>query len=368
VSALLLGILLLAQVAEEVDFGTTTAERLRLLRDPRPRVRMRAAMLLAGAKPDEALAALLVALHDMDAGVRLQAARTLSRYRDERAIPFLVRRAQEERSVRVLVALLYATGECGGPYAGRSVVRFLEHPSQEVRAAAAAALGRVGDAGQRDLLWAALRYEPDDPGFLVRSAVLAAFTGLGWTEDAEKAIAELEAQGAHQHWRSRTAIVAAAGDARLASRAAWVEEIFAKDEDPRVVAAAAASLAKLDRLDSVARGLGHGSPVVRRASMAALEEAGDARGLRGAKTLVREDPDVEVRFEAALLLSRANDPDADIYLVDALRAQNPLFWITALSELERRHGRSFGRDAAKWEEWLRGRRAPPAPRTGGGGG
>lgn len=359
-AALLLLPLLFRAQPEEVDFGGTTAQRLRLLSHRNARVRARAAMLLASARPDEAVEGLLVALHDADPGVRLQAARSLAGMRDERALPFLARRAREEPSMRVLPALLHAVGECGGPYAGRLLREALEHPRQEVRAAAAAALGRIGDALARDPLLAALRYEPDDPGYVVRSAVLSAFVALGWREDCERAIAELEAQGALQHWRSRGAILHAIGAARIEARAPFVEEAFLKDPDPRVVAAAADALGRLRRLDAVASGLGHASPIVRRAALTALAGAGDARGLRGARSMVREDPNLDVRFEAALVLSHADDPEADLYLVDALLAENPLYWITALQELERRHGRTFGRSPDRWSDYLKS--LPPRSR------
>lgn len=352
---MLLALLLLAAEVTEVDFGTTPAQRVRLLRHAHPRVRARAAMLLRHAPRDAAIAGLLVALSDPEPSVREQVAKTLRALADERAVPFLARRAAEETSPRVAAEVLLALGASGGAYAARVVRPFLDHPVREVRAAAVQALGALADASDRDALWAALRYEPDDPGFAVRASVLGAFVTLGWVEDVRLAIEELEAAGALRHWYARTAIVGAVGYAGLADRREFVRRELDESEDPRVVAAAADALARLGDRDAVATRLDHPSPLVRRAALGALQAVGDPRAVERAATLVRSDPDPSVRFEAALALAHGDHPDADLYLVDALRSEDPLFWITALAELERRHGRSFGRDPEKWSEWLKRR-------------
>lgn len=346
-------LLLLAPQGDRVDFGTTAARRVRLLRHRNPGVRARAAMLLAHAKPDEAVGGLVIAVADPHRNVRRAAAEALQTLGDERAVPVLAERLRVEGSSQVLTALLVALGRSGGAYVAHRVVPFLEHPAREVRAAAAAALGHIGDAGQRDALWSALRYAPDDPGFAVRAAVLAAFVNLGWHEDVRRAVVELEKMGAKRHWLGRAAILAAIGAAGISERIAWVRAQVTEDQDPRVVAAAAGALARLGRRDEVFALIDHRSPVVRRAALVALQESGDPRAVARARVLVREDPEVAVRFEAALVLYHADLPEADVYLVDALRSRNPIFWITALSALERRHGRSFGRDADAWSDYLK---------------
>jgi HEAT repeat protein len=346
-------LLLVAQSAgEEIDFGTTTARRVKLLRHPNSGVRRRAAQLLAYAPPDEAIAALLVALEDPNAGAREAVARALEALADERAVPQLAARLEAEKDPEVIVALLLATGRCGKPYVARRVLPFLEHPSRDVRAAAATALGRIGDAGQRDALWAALRFAPDDPTFSVRSAVLGAFVNLGWKEDVRQALKELDEAGARRHWESRGRMLLAVGAAGIAERADWARADLAS-EDPRIVAAAADALARLGERDEVFALLGHESPTVRRAALVALDECADPRALPKALALAREDPDVNVRFEAVLVLDHRDHPDADIYLVDALKARDPVLWITALAALERRHGRSFGRDPEAWSKFLK---------------
>jgi HEAT repeat protein len=352
----LLLLLLAAPPGEEVSFGTTTARRVKLLRHGNSAVRRKAALLLAHAPPDEAIAPLLISLRDPNTGVRIAAAQALRAMGDERAVPFLAARLGEEGAPTAVAALLLALGRSGGTYAARRVEPFLDHPSRDVRAAAVVALGHVGDAGQREALWATLRYATDDPGFHIRSGVLGAFVALGWKDDVKQALAEMEKMGAARHWEARAAMLHAVGAAGVTERAAWARAEVASD-DPRVAAAAAEALARLGEADEVHACLDHPSPAVRRAALVALQETGDPRAVPRALALVRDDPDVNVRFEAALVLDHAGHADADLYLVDALRARDPLYWITALAALEKRHGVSFGRDPDAWTEFLKSR--PP---------
>ena len=96
-------LLLLAQPqGDEIDFGTSTARRVKLLRHDNPAVRRKAAQLLAEAPPDEAIAALLLALRDPNTSVRAAAAQSLEAMADERAVPFLAARLEEEQGPGVL--------------------------------------------------------------------------------------------------------------------------------------------------------------------------------------------------------------------------------------------------------------------------
>jgi len=353
-----LALLLLALFApapgfDRVEIGRSTDQRVRLLRHPNPAVRQRAAQLLGHASGDRALAGLLVALSDRSALVRAASAEALLRIGDERSVPFLARRLREEFTPAVLEPLLLALARCGGGYAARQIAPFLDHPVRDVRAAAATALGRVGDPGQRGALWALLRYGTDDPGMRIRSAVLGAFVELGWREEAVAAIAELEAAGAHRHWFARVSIVSAVGLLRLPEREGWLRDLFLADEDPRVVAAAASALGRLGFREDLLAALDHPGPDVRRAAIVGLEEARDPRAAGRARQLLSKDPDPAVRFEAALVLHHLKAPDSDLYLVDALRSDNALYWLTALAALEEKHPRSFGRDPDAWAAYLR---------------
>ena len=60
-----------------------------------------------------------------------------------------------------------------------------------------------------------------------------------------------------------------------------------------------------------------------------------------------------MRFECALVLFHGSHPEADAYLVDALRSRNPLYWIAALGALESKYKNSLGRDPAAWTKFLK---------------
>ena len=87
----------------------------------------------------------------------------------------------------------------------------------------------------------------------------------------------------------------------------------------------------------------------------ALQEKKDPRAVQAARVLVRESSDVSVRFTSAMVLHRAGDPEADVYLVDALRSNDAYIWITALSELEEKYGKEYGRNPAAWTEFFKKR-------------
>jgi len=346
-------LLLVSPGFDEIDFSGGTEERLRLLKHKNPGVRLRAAQLLEHAPPQRALAAMLVALGDVDAHVRGAAARTLGSWGDERATPFLARAIKIEEVPAILRDMLLALSRCGGRYAGRLVLPFLEHPSLKVRAAAAAALGRLGDAGQRKALWAAFRFDSDDHGSALRAAVLGAFTQLGWDEDVRKAVGELEAGDALRAWRVRVAVVLAIGGVRWKERAAWLKALVERDKDARVLAAAASALVQIGERDHVARWLKHQNALVRRAALDALSGVGDPRAAAAAATFVRQDPDVALRFRAALILHETRHVDADLYMVDAMRSDDASIWISALAALERRYGKKYGRNPGRWTEFLK---------------
>ncbi|MEE8105530.1 MAG: HEAT repeat domain-containing protein [Planctomycetota bacterium] len=348
-------VFLFALCGADSDVGTSAADRVRLMKHRHATVRVNAAALLAYAPPERALASLVSALSDPAAGVRRQAAISLRVQADERAVPALVFRLEHEKAASVVVEVLAALGTSGGKYVARKVVAYLNHPQREVRAAAVLALGSLADPGQRDALWSVLRHDPHDPGFRVRCSVLGAFVNLGWKDDTARALTELEEMGALRHWYARATMCSAVGFAGMKDRIDWVREILDDSEDARVVAAATEALARLGATDEVHGLLDHSAAIVRRAALVSLHEVEDSRAIPAARRLLRDDPDPAVRFEAALLLHRAKSPGADAFLVDALRSRNPVFWITALTSLERRHGVSFGRDAKAWTAWLKKR-------------
>jgi len=345
--------LLLAPEFEKVDFRGSTDDRVRLLKHKVGAVRARAAMLLEYGDRDRSIAALLVALSDPDASVRTASARTLGAWGDERATPFLARAMRREKDPRVLRHLLLAIGSCGDTYVARAVAEYLDHPVQEVRIGAVAALGKLADARQRAGLWAVFRFAAEDPDFVVRSSVLGAFVELGWKKDAQQAVVELEKAGALKLWRPRVAIVLAVGGIRWRERADWLKKLRDAERDPRVLAAAAGALSRLGYRDDLLRWVDHEDAGVRKAALLVLEDAGDSRAKARAVQLVRSDPDVSVRFTAAMILHRTGHAEANVYLVDALRSNDVTIWITALAALEKKYGQEFGRNPSAWTEFFK---------------
>jgi hypothetical protein len=56
-----------------------------------------------------------------------------------------------------------------------------------------------------------------------------------------------------------------------------------------------------------------------------------------------------------MMLHRMNHPEANVYLVDALRSNDVTIWITALAALEKKYGQEFGRNPDAWTEFFRKR-------------
>ena len=171
----------------------------------------------------------------------------------------------------------------------------------------------------------------------------------------QRAVGELETADALKEWRVRVAVVLAIGSIRWQERSAWLRELVERDVDERVLAAAASALVRLDARDQVARWLEHETVLVRTAALEALAAVKDPRAQAAALRFVREDADVSLRFRAALVLHGTRHPDADIYLVDALRSKDASIWITALAALERRYGKKYGRNPKRWTEFLKQR-------------
>jgi HEAT repeat protein len=354
--------LLVLLFAPDPTDARTVRDRVRLLRNADPRVRKAAATWLQHVPADRALGAMLVALGDRDAMVRKAAASTLRAWADERAIPFLAKAAPIETNPNVLAEVILAIGTCGKPYAAQHVRRYLEHPARVVRAAAANALGHIGDATDRKLLWAAFRFAPNDPDYAVRATILGAFAALGWSKDAKDVVAALEKENATKEWRVRVAIAAAIGSIRWGERKPWLMDQIRDEKDQRVLEASIRSLAKLGDLDAVAILLQDPRADARKAALWSLDEGKDERALKNARKFATDDLDVGVRFASVMILHRADDPDANVHLVDALRSNDAFFWMNALAALESRyakelHPKELGRDPAAWTRFFKKRSA-----------
>lgn len=110
---------------------------------------------------DVATPALVEALGDDDAKVRLLAAESLGKIGDKRAVePLLAKLPYEEDGVKRYI--LGALGKIGDPRALEALVAALAGETvPEVRASAAYGLGELGDAGATDALLGALSDEDE---------------------------------------------------------------------------------------------------------------------------------------------------------------------------------------------------------------
>jgi HEAT repeat protein len=176
-----------------LDFATTLARALDLLRQPEERSQAVVALLRLG---DAAVPALLDLLHDTDPPVRHAAAWALGRIRDRRSARALIRAAEwttpyahapgDSSAVKVLldamrvgsrptrVAVMVALGSLGDP---RAIPDLLEQLSGEYllgRLAAIWALHQIGDRAAIPHLADAL----DDPDPLLRDCASAALEAI----------------------------------------------------------------------------------------------------------------------------------------------------------------------------------------------
>jgi HEAT repeat protein len=321
-----------------------------------PAARAAAALRLGEVPPsparDGVVAALAAALDDASPAVRAGAATALARLGDERAMPRLERRLEAEREEGVLAPLLLAIGASGGRYAVEAVARRCDDPRVRVRAAAATALGDLGGEVARRRVLALLRERDADPEWVVRSAALLALARCGTRADAGVVLEAYREGGGEAWWLARASLATAV--AALDERPLPVLDRLMADPDPRVASAAALALARTGRTDDLLRRLHDASPSVRAAAAAACGEVPGAAGRL--REMAFSDRDRDVRWSAALALSRLDDPTSDALLVEGLASDDPAVSLAALAECRRKTGAEIGRDLAAWRARLAERR------------
>jgi HEAT repeat protein len=112
------------------------------VRDPQPRVRAGAAVVLGKVGDERCIPPLLDLLGDGDAGVRTEAARALGLLRATPAVGRLMD-AFKDFDAQVQIAAARALGQIGSPTCLETLVRGLEHASPELGSAIAWALGQI---------------------------------------------------------------------------------------------------------------------------------------------------------------------------------------------------------------------------------
>lgn len=239
------------------------------LSDASPKVRAAAAQALGRVTPFDARSAwLLTATADQDPWVRYYAARSLADTADPATLPRLVELGASDPAIHVRIAALEALGAIGGPEAIDVLLATAADGHVELAGAALRALGRAVDPRAEHALRNALR---SDDVALRLAAVTGLRTGgsaeaiqsLAWAAaaDADDAVARGAVDALGELARRPNSLGAAAADALLTIAA-----------EPRLRDAAVAALAALPdvRIPSVAGGLEHARPDVRRAAVGVL--------------------------------------------------------------------------------------------------
>ncbi|MEX0892851.1 MAG: M56 family metallopeptidase [Gemmatimonadota bacterium] len=180
---------------------------LALVRDADPHVRGAAARSLAGADPERALPALLLALADEHRDVREDAARAVGSMGAEAAVADLAARAAGDPSRSVRYTAIWALGEIGSDEAVGSLVTLLDDAHRDnVRERVADALGDT----RNPAAFEALQELASDQDRGVRYAALEALARLGSPEALAALSEALETADSH----TRRRLARALGNAR----------------------------------------------------------------------------------------------------------------------------------------------------------
>lgn len=269
------------------------------LHDPDEWVRFGAVVVLAKIG-DVAVVPLIRALYDANPLVRAGAAETLGRLDDPRAVePLanLLHDVDENTWRQAAVAL----GRLGDARAVRPLIKILQSPVCDLLTRAIKALGQIGDVRAVDPL-IDIVYEQSD-----RWVRLFAIEALGRIGDM----------------RAVDVLFDMAYDASQDVRA---KAIVALGEIPYTLALDA--LHHISSDDIISR-------TDRQSALFELGRRGDARALDGLTDLLLDDPFVETRIYAAMILSDLNDPRAAAALLDALTDDTPEVASHALRALVR---------------------------------
>lgn len=257
------------------------------LRDPDEWVRFGAVVVLAkiGAP---AVTPLVRALYDPAPLVRAGAAETLGRIGDTQALEPLANLLHDVDSDTWQQAAI-ALGRLGDARAVRPLIKIMQGPPGDLLTRAVKALGQIGDVRAVDPLIDLLYSQPDR---WARLFVIEALGKLGDLRGVE-ALADM-LDDASQDVRARALIALGEIPYGLA-----LDTLYAVSED-----------ADTQRAD-------------RQVALFELGKRRDARALAGLINLLLEDPFVEMRVYAALVLGEMNNPRATPALLDALCEDAP---------------------------------------------
>ncbi len=250
---------------------------------------------------DESLAALIA---DQDTRVRKRAALAAGRIGDARAVPALIEALKTDTDQDVRQMAAFAIGEVESPDGAEALIAVLDSTSEPapVRARVVEALGKIG-------------------AVLLSNAPAANQTGGTKTEDPRLtkirvAILRALAFEAATSARTNRALILLGLTAVLRTRPEGVgpvAAIFLDDTDPRTVADALNTMARLrskDRSDRVRQLLGNGDAIVRANAARVLAAAEDKQAFDALLARALNDYDLRVRVSAIRALGSLKDARA----------------------------------------------------------
>lgn len=249
------------------------------LNDPNPEVKKRCAMALGEIGDKRAASALSKLLKDTQTEIKITAAEALGRIGDDQAVPYLIEMCHEDDEAVILKAL-GALRKIKNPASIEPLTKLLLHESSRVRQRAIDVLGQVGDAVVAEQLEGLLRNDRSED---VRAA-------------AAKALGEIRDPGAvdrlidalHDSFSVKCRAIVALGEIGEESALASLLAML-KDPAPEVRYHASQALAQMDHavaVKSIEPLLTDSNAMVRRGAAKALETLGqgDAEALLGSST------------------------------------------------------------------------------------
>jgi HEAT repeat protein/beta-lactamase regulating signal transducer with metallopeptidase domain len=304
------------------------------LNDASAAVRIAAVNSLGKYQNPAVITALAKALReDTDARVREAAAYALGEIDDPRAVTPLIEALKSERAANVREKIVRALGEIDDPSAVSGIAAVLKDPSVNVRRAAVWALGELEDANAVSALSSMVRDEDIEVrkhvaealGQLENPSALDALATLSRDADPEVRASAVSSLGSLEDLRSLPTLTAAL-----------------KDASPHVRSHAADAIGSLDNLRSAPRALidalADSDREVRKEAAETLGSIGDEAAVPGLKRLTT-DVDVEVRRTAAEALSDIGGVEAVQALMGMLKDSDPEIRRIAAEALGKRRDR-----------------------------
>lgn len=303
---------------QEKSVRYAVAPLMRALSDRDAGVRLEAAQSLGQMEDTAAVAALARALrNDADASVRKMAAWALGNIESSDAVPALVHALRNDRDLEVRRTSVWALGQIEDASAVEALSEALKSGDVEMRQQAAWALGEIEDASAVSALAAALR---DSDAEVRKQSVWA----LGQIE-SPAAVAPLSAFVNDSNIEVRKQVAWALGQIEDADAVPALSRMVREDKDARVRETAAWALGQIESstaLPALFVALKDGSADVRSHAAWALgqiEDPAAAAPLRAAM----KDPDADVRQAVLNALISLGDDMGYEALAEMLKDADP---------------------------------------------